>query len=70
MERFDRTINERLAVVESKLDENETANNAILKELAGIRGEINKYKGFIGSVWFVISCLGVFISAFKFFHKG
>ena len=66
----DRTINERLAVVESQLEDNETINQKILAELAGIRGEINKYKGFIGSIWFVISCLGVFISAFKFFHKG
>lgn len=66
----ERTINERLAVVESKLEDNEVTNGAILNELKCIRGEINKYKGFIGSVWFVISCLGVFISAFKFFHKG
>jgi hypothetical protein len=67
---IDRTINERLAVVESQLEDNVTQNEAILAELKCIRGEINKYKGFIGSVWFVISCLGIFISAFKFFHKG
>jgi hypothetical protein len=66
----DYLINERLAVVESRLTENDEQNKAILLELKCIRGEINKYKGFIGSVWFVISCLGVFISAFKFFHKG
>lgn len=66
----DRTISERLAVVESQLDTNEETNQKILQELSSIRGEINKYKGFIGSIWFVISCLGVFISAFKFFHKG
>lgn len=66
----DRTINERLAVVEDRLTSNDLQNTAILNELKCIRGEINKYKGFIGSVWFVISCLGVFISAFKFFHKG
>lgn len=66
----DLTINERLAVVESRLDDNAEVNQEILTELKSIRGEINKYKGFIGSIWFVISCLGVFISAFKFFHKG
>lgn len=63
-------IEERIAVLESKADQNEIDNSAILRELKEIRGEINKYKGFIGSIWFVISCLGVFISAFKFFHKG
>lgn len=63
-------MEERIAVLESKADQNEIDNAAILKELKEIRGEINKYKGFIGSIWFVISCLGVFISAFKFFHKG
>jgi len=63
-------LHERVAVLESQVRDAEKLGIKILQELAEIKGEINKYKGFIGSVWFIISCVGVFFSAFKFFHKG
>jgi len=53
-----------------------TSDNAIavLKELCTevkeIRAELNKYKGFAGGIWFVLSCIGIFIGAFRFFHRS
>ena len=38
-------------------------------EVKEIRAELNKYKGFAGGIWFVLSCIGIFIGAFRFFHK-
>lgn len=52
-----------------------TSENAleVLKELREemreVRAELNKYKGFAGGIWFVLSCIGIFIGAFRFFHK-
>ena len=63
-------LHERVAVLESELEDTKLLGAKILKEISEIRGEINKYKGFIGAVWFIISCVGVFFSAIKFFHKG
>lgn len=60
----------RLAVLEERADKAEKENTEILQTVQRIENEINKYKGFIGSVWFVISCVGIFFSTFKFFHKG
>lgn len=52
-----------------------TSENAleVLKDLhtevKEIRNELNKYKGFAGGIWFVLSCIAIFFSAFKFFHR-
>lgn len=61
---------ERLAALEERVAINETVNDKILKHVESIDSHLNRYKGFIGAVWFAISCVGVFFSAIKFFHKG
>ena len=63
-------IHERLAALEERVAINETVNEKILEHVQSIDSQLNKYKGFIGAVWFAISCVGVFFSAIKFFHKG
>lgn len=60
---------ERIVALEEWKRERMNHDELVLKEIKEMRGEINKYKGFIGCVWFVLSCVGVFFSAFKFFHK-
>lgn len=67
---MDNNLLERVVALETSDQSIKEILAEILKEQKETRAEINKYKGFIGSIWFVISCLGVFISAFKFFHKG
>lgn len=42
---------------------------ALHDEVKEIRADLNKYKGFAGGIWFVLSCIGIFIGAFRFFHK-
>lgn len=66
----DYELRERVVALETNHETILATLKEILDEQKGVRSEINKYKGFIGSIWFVVSCLGVFISAFKFFHKG
>lgn len=63
-------LHERLAALEERVMIQETTNEKILKHVESIDGQLNKYKGFIGAIWFAISCVGVFFSAIKFFHKG
>jgi hypothetical protein len=67
---IERELMERVVALETNHETILATLQEILEEQKSTRAEINKYKGFIGSVWFVISCLGVFISAFKFFHRG
>ena len=63
-------INERIAILEERSDRHELSDSEILKEVKAIRADINRYKGFLGAIWFCVSCVGIFFSAFKFFHKG
>jgi hypothetical protein len=63
-------LHERVAALEqARKDDRETITK-ILAHVKSIDENMNRYKGFIGAVWFAISCIGVFFSAFKFFHKG
>lgn len=69
-------INERLAVLETQVEQiideghkRESTQDAILTELRELRSkldlidkEILKYKGFLGGIVFVFSCLGVFLA--------
>lgn len=50
-----------------QLEENQTE---LLKHVKSIDDSLNRYKGFIGAIWFIISCVGIFLSTFRFFHKG
>jgi len=72
------TIPERLATVEANIDhilqEMETAASmrqdmierleTMTSTLATLEKEISRYKGFIGGVTFVVSCLGMFFYKF------
>jgi hypothetical protein len=63
-------LHERVAALEERLSINEETSDKILKHVESIDAHLNRYKGFLGAVWFAISCIGVFFSAIKFFHKG
>lgn len=63
-------LHERVAALEERLGITEETNDKILKHVESIDAHLNRYKGFLGAVWFAISCVGVFFSAIKFFHKG
>lgn len=63
-------LHERLASLETRVNCIEETNEKILAHVSSIDAQLNKYKGFIGCIWFAISCMGVFFSAFKYFHKG
>lgn len=65
------SINERLAVVEVQVEQliedggrREEKQDTILEELKALREELNRYKGFLGGIAFVLSCLGVFFYKF------
>jgi hypothetical protein len=63
-------FHERLAALEADRQTDREMIEKVLEEVSSINAHLNKYKGFIGAVWFAISCVGVFFSAIKFFHKG
>jgi hypothetical protein len=63
-------LHERLAALEERVEIQETVNDKILKHVESIDSHLNRYKGFIGAIWFALSCVGVFFSAIKYFHKG
>lgn len=63
-------LHERVAALEQRAEMNEQTQTKILQHVKSIDENLNKYKGFIGAIWFAISCIGVFFSAFKYFHKG
>lgn len=56
---------ERIAVLEIKVEEVQNDNKEILATLKEMQGELTKYKGFLGGVTFVASCLVVAVSMFK-----
>lgn len=63
-------IHERVAALEQARKTDKETIDKILLHVKSIDENLNRYKGFLGAVWFVISCVGIFFSAFKFFHKG
>ncbi len=56
---------ERIAVLEAEVRGMKEHQEDILKCMTGIRDEMTKYKGFIGGIAFVVSCLGVALTVFK-----
>lgn len=63
-------LQERIAVLEERVSQMDILLNKIDKHVESIDAHFNKQKGVIGAVWFVVSCIGVFLSALRFFHKG
>lgn len=56
---------ERIAVVETKVTALEDNHAEMLKIMHEIRDEMTRYKGFLGGIAFLISCLVVAMSMFK-----
>jgi uncharacterized membrane protein YjjP (DUF1212 family) len=56
---------ERVAVVETKVETLEDQHKELLKLLHEIKDEMTRYKGFVGGIAFLVSCLGVAAAFFK-----
>lgn len=56
---------ERLAVLETKVDDLEDSNKELLKLLHEVKDEMTRYKGFLGGVAFIASGVGIFLTLFK-----
>jgi len=64
-------INERLAIVETQIEtmaehaeQRAEKQDEILELLSSIQEEITRYKGFLGGIVFVLSCMGAFLYKF------
>lgn len=56
---------ERIAIVETKVDSLEDNHKELLKLMHEIKDEMTRYKGFLGGIAFLVSCLVVAVSIFK-----
>lgn len=56
---------ERVAVVETKVENLESQHKELLKLMHEIKDEMTRYKGFVGGIAFLVSCLGVAAAFFK-----
>lgn len=63
-------LHERIAALEERAELEFQRTEKILKHVESIDAQLNRYKGFIGAIWFAISCVGIFLSGWKFLHKG
>lgn len=59
------TDGERIRALEVRVETMQTTNTAILEKLGDIQEELTRYKGFLGGVAFLVSCLGVAIGIAK-----
>lgn len=65
------TINERLAVVEIQVEHLGDAQEEVLRKLCEMQATLNeysstitKYKGFVGGILFIVSCISAFLVKF------
>lgn len=63
-------LHERVAALEADRDTDRESIAEILLHVKSIDEQLNRYKGFLGAIWFAISCVGIFLSGWKFFYKG
>lgn len=63
-------LHERVAALEADRATDRETITKILTHVENIDERLNKYQGFIGAIWFLISCVGIFLSGWKFLHKG
>jgi hypothetical protein len=61
---------ERIVALEEARRISDEIQDQILEHVKSIDARLNKYQGFIGAIWFLISCVGIFLSGWKFLHKG
>jgi len=60
---------ERIVALEEARRISDETQAKILEHVQNIDARMNKYQGFIGAIWFLISCVGIFISGWKYFHR-
>lgn len=66
----DELLQEQIKTIVGKIDALEKGSEEIKNTLSNIRVELSKYKGFIGGIMFVGSCLVAFIEIPKeWYHK-
>ena len=58
-------MNERLAIIETKVEDLEANHKELLKLMHEIKDEMTRYKGFLGGVAFIASGIGIFLTLFK-----
>lgn len=63
-------LHERVIALEEARRISDETQAQILGHVQNIDARLNKYQGFIGAIWFLISCVGIFLSGWKFFHRG
>ena len=56
---------ERIAVIETKVEDLEQNHKELLKLMHEIKDEMTRYKGFLGGVAFIASGIGIFLTLFK-----
>lgn len=62
-------LHERIAALEADRNTDRQQISEILEHVKSIDEQLNRYKGFLGAIWFAISCVGIFLSGWKFLHK-
>lgn len=63
-------LQERVVALEEARRISDEVQDKIFTHVKSIDERLNKYQGFIGAIWFLISCVGIFLSGWKFIHKG
>ena len=58
-------MNERLAIIETKVEDLEANHKELLKLMHEIKDEMTRYKGFLGGIAFLASGVGIFLTLFK-----
>jgi len=56
---------ERLVIVETEIETLKENHKEMLKVMHEIKDEMTRYKGFLGGIAFLVSCLGVAFGLFK-----
>ena len=56
---------ERLAVIETKVEDLEQNHKELLKLMHEVKDEMTRYKGFLGGIAFLASGVGIFLTLFK-----
>ncbi len=56
---------ERIAVLETKVDDLQDNHEELLKLMHEIKDEMTRYKGFLGGIAFIASGIGIFLTLFK-----
>ena len=58
-------MNERIAIIETKVEDLEANHKELLNLMHEIKDEMTRYKGFLGGVAFIASGIGIFLTLFK-----